>query len=67
MYQRQVTVLVYLSFMLLGLLSILWGILLPDIMVQLQMSPGCQRFVFCLFVAGFYYRRFFRWQVCAEI
>ncbi len=40
MYQRQVTILVYLSFMLLGLLSILWGILLPDIMVQLQMSPA---------------------------
>ena len=67
MYQRQVTVLVYLSFMLLGLLSILWGILLPDIMVQLQMSPAASGLFFaCLslgsitgaFLGGKYVQKF---------
>lgn len=67
MYQRQVTVLVYLSFMLLGLLSILWGILLPDIMAQLQMSPAASGLFFaCLslgsitgaFLGGKYVQKF---------
>lgn len=67
MYQRHVTVLVYLSFMLLGLLSILWGILLPDMMQELQMSPAVSGLFFaCLslgsvcgaFLGGKYVQKF---------
>jgi len=51
-YRQQVTSLVYLSFMLLGLLGILWGILLPDMMNQLGMSAAASGLFFAVLSLG---------------
>lgn len=51
-YRNQVTVLVYLSFMLLGLMGILWGILLPDMMQQLNMSAAASGLFFAVLSLG---------------
>lgn len=51
-YRQQATVLVYLSFLLLGLMSILWGLLLPDMMQDLEMSAAASGLFFAVLSCG---------------